>query len=227
MPRRLTPPRLGGGARRSGGPGRAEGETRFGWRRIRRIATTARWVLLLEGGVLAGNVVGSGALGGDVQVFDLGVRSVQAQAEPPPAPLALVAGPTRYALQERRTGAVVALRLASPFEPLGIRNWLLEPGLAYGWYRTDPGERRHVVFSELQLQAQTGDRLRPYAGVGGGLAVGRRESNTTAFLSFSAGAGVRIAVGERWGIVGDFRVRRTALFRRWNRELTAGFFAVL
>jgi hypothetical protein len=163
-----------------------------------------------------------------------GVRCAWAQEEYPAAPLALVGGSTHYSLQDRRAGGLIALRLASPFVPLGTRHWLLEPSLSYGWYRADSGQRRHVLASEVQLQVQAGTSpVQPYAGVGGGLALSRGDSTAAGrrllslHLTFSAGVGIRFAIAESWGLVGELRVRRLALFRGWTRELTAGLFAAL
>jgi hypothetical protein len=163
-----------------------------------------------------------------------GVRSASAQEELQAAPFALVGGPTHYSLHDRRAGGLIALRLASPLAPLGTHHWLLEPSLEYGWYRADSGQRHHVFVPEMQLQVQGGTSpVQPYAGVGGGFALNGGDSTATGrnpislHLTFSAGVGIRLAIAQGLGLVGELRVRRLALFRGWTRELTAGLFAAL
>ena len=159
-------------------------------------------------------------------------RWASAQEEFPATPLAVVGGPTHYSLQGGHSGGLIALRLASPLVPLGTDHWLVEPSLGFGWYRGDSGQRRHLVVSEVQVQAQTGGpQMQPYAGVGGGLAWSAGTPTPSGrhpivlHLTFSAGAGIRVAVAPGWGLVGELRLRQLALFRGWTRELTAGLFA--
>lgn len=170
---------------------------------------------------------------GILEVFLAGsARCAAAQEEFPTASLALVAGPTHYSLQARHSGRLLALRLASPLVPLGTDHWLVEPSLGYESYRADSGQRHHVLVSEVQLQARTGATpVQPYAGMGGGVALSQGAPTpsgrhpTVLHLTFSAGVGIRIAAAQGWGLVGEVRLRRLALFRGWTRELTAGVFA--
>jgi hypothetical protein len=149
-----------------------------------------------------------------------------AQSGVPPAPLTLAGGQLHYTQGATRNGALLALRLASPLAPLGVRRWLLEPGVSYGWYRGDAGQRRHVFVAELQLQAQSGTApLQPYLGVGGGFGLTRVDSATSARLTLSASAGLRWSVLDDVGVVGELRLRRLAFFQGWARELTAGLYA--
>lgn len=159
-------------------------------------------------------------------------RCAAAQEEYPTASLTLVAGPTHYSLQGRHGGGLIALRLASPLVPLGTDHWLVEPNLGYESYRADSGQRRHVLVSEVQLQARTGaTAVQPYAGLGGGLAFSQGTPTpagrhpTVWHLTFSAGVGIRVSVAQGWGLAGELRLRRLALFQGWTRELTAGLFA--
>jgi hypothetical protein len=149
-----------------------------------------------------------------------------AQGEAPFARLALLGGQLRYRLPETRNGALLALRLAASLAPLGTRHWLLEPSVSYGSFRATPGQRRHVVVSEVELQAQSGTALfEPYVGIGGGLGLTRVDSTTLVRLTLSASAGVRWDVLESMGVLGEVRLRRLGLFQGWTRELTAGLYA--
>lgn len=159
-------------------------------------------------------------------------RCAVAQEKYPTASLALVVGPTHYSLQSRQGGGLVALRLASPLVPFGTDHWLVEPNLAYASYRADSGQRRHVLVSEVQLQARTGATpVQPYVGLGGGLAFSQGAPTpagrhpTVLHLTFSAGVGIRVSVARSWGLAGELRLRQLALFQGWTRELTAGLFA--
>lgn len=162
------------------------------------------------------------------------VRLASAQEELPM--LALVAGPMRYALRDRSTGSLFALRLASPLVPLGTRHWLLEWGESYGEYPTDSGEHRHALVSEAQLQTRSGGTqpVQIFAGIGGGVVINREDSTTShprrslpLNLTLSAGAGARLLIAENWGVVGEFRLRRITSFRGWTRELTVGLLLTL
>lgn len=149
-----------------------------------------------------------------------------AQDEAPYARLAIMGGQLRYRLPEARNDALVALRLPAALAPLGGSHWLLEPGMSYGWYRGNIGDRRHTAIGELQLQFQTGtSRLQPYVGVGGGVGVTRIDSTTLVRPTLSASAGLRVDLLRGLGIIGELRLRRLGLFRDWTRELTAGLYA--
>jgi hypothetical protein len=156
----------------------------------------------------------------------------EAQLESQSALLTLAGGPTNYSLQGEHRAGLIALRLASPLVPLGTDHWWIEPSWSYESFRSDSGQLRHVFVSEVQIQAHTSTpRAQPYAGVGGGFTLSAGTPTHSgahpivAHLTFSAGAGLRVAVAESWGVVGDFRVRRLTLFRGWSSELTAGVFA--
>ena len=167
-------------------------------------------------GLVAGLVVGMG----------LGTTALRAQWVTPPV-LSLSAGQMRYTMSSTRTGTLVALRLASPIVPLGRRNWLLEPGAAYVWYRADDGSRRHLFVPEVQVQLQVGPPgIQPYVGVGGGLATTRVDTVRTTKLTASAAAGLRLLLGG-WGIAGELRVRSLSLFQGTTRELTVSLFRKL
>jgi len=172
------------------------------------------------------------ALTGVLALLVVLARCAAAQEEYPTASLALVAGPTHYSLQSRQGGGLIALRLASPLVPLGTDHWLVEPNLGYASYRADSGQRRHVLVSEVQLQARTGATpVRPYAGLGGGLAFSQGAPTpagrhpTVWHLTFSAGVGIRVSAARSWGLGGELRLRQLGLFRGWTRELTTGLFA--
>lgn len=156
----------------------------------------------------------------------LGSGRLMAQTVMPPL-ISVVGGQMRYTLADTRTDALIGLRLASPLVPLGRRHWLIEPGIAYGWYRADDATRRHVFVGELQLQLQAGPRaVQPYVGGGGGLAITRVDSTSISKLTASAAAGLRISLGG-WGIAGEVRFRSLKLFQKTTRELTVSLFREL
>jgi hypothetical protein len=76
-----------------------------------------------------------------------------AQTVMPPL-LSVTGGVMRYTLGDTRDGAFAAIRLASPIVPLGRNHWLVEPGGAYGWYRTADGDLRHVFIPELSCSSR-------------------------------------------------------------------------
>lgn len=159
-------------------------------------------------------------------------RRAEAQLEFPSALLTLAGGPTNYSLHGEHRAGVIVLRLASPLVPLGTDHWWIEPSWGYESFRSDSGQLHHVFVSEVQVQAHTGTlRVQPYAGLGGGFALSAGTPTHSGahpivvHLTFSAGAGLRVAAAQGWGLVGDFRLRQVALFRGWSGELTAGLFA--
>ena len=170
-----------------------------------------RWIVLL-GVAAAAPALRPAALG--------------AQGVMPPI-LEVTGGAMRYTLGDRRDGALIALRLASPVVPLGRKHWLLEGGAAYAWYRAADGDLRHLFLPEVQLQLQGGPRaVQPYVGGGGGLAFTRVDSTTTTKLTASAAVGLRLYAGG-WGIGGEIRFRSLTLFDRSPRELTISIFRQL
>jgi hypothetical protein len=151
---------------------------------------------------------------------------VHAQEELGSPSVSITGGVERYRFSdagERRSGAVVALRLASPFVPLGIERWLVEGGLAYNWYRADDGDLRHLLVTELQLQWQPlPGAVRPFIGVGGGFGATRVVGHTTLHITGSASGGIRFLFNESWNLIAEGRLRRINLFKGTSPELTAG-----
>ena len=149
-----------------------------------------------------------------------------AQHEVPFARLALLGGQLHYRLPEPQNDAILALRLAAPLVPLGLRHWVVEPGVSYGWYKGSSGQRRHMLITELQLQAQSGTSpVQPYLGIGGGVGLTHVDSTMQARVTLSASAGVRADLMESLGVLGEVRLRRLGPFRDWTREVTVGLYA--
>jgi hypothetical protein len=151
---------------------------------------------------------------------------LQAQVELAPAWITISGGVQRYRTSEltpRRSGALAALRLASPLVPLGIEHWLVEGGLSYGWYRADDGDLRHLFIPELQLQWQfAAGVVHPYVGVGGGLGFTRGGSTKQFLVTGSASGGVRFLFDGSWNMMFEGRLRRINVFRGVTPELTVG-----
>lgn len=161
-------------------------------------------------------------------VIALPTAQARAQEEAEPAPLAVVGGQLHYHLPEAGNGGLIAARLAAPLAPLGVRHWLLEPSMGYGWYHGVDSLLHHVLLMEMQVQVQAGrDPVRPYVGVGGGLSALRIDSTTHLQLTFSASGGVRLRLLRDLGVAGEVRVRRHDLFGGWTRELTVGLFGLI
>jgi hypothetical protein len=155
---------------------------------------------------------------------------VRAQDEVPPVPFGLAVGQlhSTTAGQPRQSERMWALRLASPLVPLGVRHFLVEPGMSYGGFLESNGLPRHLFVMEVQVQFQSGTPpFQPYVGVGGGLGLTRASSHTKTKGTFSASAGVRLDVTHNLGAVGELRFRRIGFFEGWSRELTLGVYATL
>lgn len=114
-----------------------------------------------------------------------------------------MAGPSAYDLSGTGTSAFGAVRFDIP----SGRVLIFEPGLAVFRYTTQADETLTYILPELSLQAQVpSGALRPYAGGGIGFTEflsGRGQSDVT----LHAAAGLRLDLGDRWGLRGEARLR--------------------
>jgi hypothetical protein len=121
--------------------------------------------------------------------------------------VAIMGGASQYDLSGTGTRAFGGVRAHIPLR----QRLLVEPGVTYMNYRLQGTLRGPVVtmwFPEVQLQAELPvGGVRPYVGLGGGIAVesllGERGVDPTASMA----AGVRIPLPGGWGIGGEMRVR--------------------
>lgn len=155
----------------------------------------------------------------------VGAPPAAAQQEVPFAQLALLGGQLHYKLADSRNDGMLALRLAAPLVPLGMEHWLVEPNVSYGRFEGSTGQRQHVFVAEVQVQLQSGiSPVRPYLGVGGGMALNRVDSTLHVRPTVSADVGVRADLAESFGVLGELRLRRLGLFQGWTREITVGVY---
>ena len=117
--------------------------------------------------------------------------------------IGVAVGPSPYDLSGTGTGAAGAVLLA--WTPL--RGLVVEPRVTVFTYRSQFDERTTLVFPELSIQGELPlGRLRPFLGGGaGGGFVASGTGETVATLH--AVGGVRIAIGNGWGALGEMRVR--------------------
>lgn len=133
--------------------------------------------------------------------------------------LGVAAGPSPYDLSGTGTGAAGAVLLA--WAPL--RGLVVEPGVTVFTYRSQFDERTTWLFPELSIQGELPlGRVRPFLGGGaGGGFVASGTGQTVATLH--AVGGLRIALGEGWGALGEMRVRAV---RPWTGNTVDFLFGV-
>jgi hypothetical protein len=146
-------------------------------------------------------------------------------ADPAPASaqdhlaIAVGAGPAPYDLSGTGTGASGAVLLAW----MPLRGLVLEPGVTVFTYRSQFDERTTLLFPELSIQGELPlGRIRPFLGGGaGGAFVAGGSGETVATLH--AVGGVRIAIGNAWGALGEMRIRAV---RPWTGNTVDFVFGV-
>jgi hypothetical protein len=135
----------------------------------------------------------------------------------PPA-VAIIGGAVQYDLSGTGTRGFGGVRAQLPV----LRHLLVEPGVIYMNYRIQGnlrGPRVAMWFPEVQLQAELPlATVRPYLGVGAGLAVAslldEREMEATAAIA----GGARVALPGAWGVGGELRVRAVDPFTGTTAE---------
>ena len=143
---------------------------------------------------------------------------VLAQGGPGPES-SVMAGPSPYALSGTGTGLGVNLGIA--FRPVG--GLVIEPGLGFFTYRNDFKQRSHWFFPELSLQAEVrSGSLRPYVGAGGGAGVQSRVGSDRWVGTLHAVAGLRLRLGQSWGVRGELRARAVPPFSGHTLDVGIG-----
>jgi hypothetical protein len=133
--------------------------------------------------------------------------------------IGVAVGPSPYDLSGTGTGAAGAVLLA--WAPL--RGLVVEPGVTVFTYRSQFDERTTLLFPELSVQGELPlGRIRPFLGGGaGGGFVASGTGSTVATLH--AVGGVRMALGNDWGALGEMRVRAV---RPWTGNTVDFLFGV-
>src|SRR5690242_14825004 len=138
--------------------------------------------------------------------------------EPTPRSAALVGGvyiPTDAYVAK---GTVVGMRFTFPTS----RTMLVEPGIEYvALGSNENASGGGAVMTELQVQAQFGEQVRPFVGVGGGLFAGC-GGICAAGLVLSASAGARVPFSNGWGGRLEVRLRGIDSPTVTATELTLG-----
>lgn len=140
-------------------------------------------------------------------------------AAPQDLALGIAVGPSPYDLSGTGTGAAGAVLLA--WAP--VRGLVVEPGVTVFSYRSQFDQRTTWLFPELSIQGELPlGRVRPFlgGGAGGGFVAGG-TGQTVATLH--AVGGLRIAIGEGWGALGEMRVRAV---RPWTGNTVDFLFGV-
>ncbi|HET7564030.1 MAG TPA: hypothetical protein VFJ96_03490 [Gemmatimonadaceae bacterium] len=117
--------------------------------------------------------------------------------------IAAVGGVLLPAFNDARTEYVAGLRVTLP----ASRIMLVEPGVTFMFFGKDEyGTSGSVMIPELQVQAEVGERVRPFVGLGGEAAVACSDICESAIM-LSAGAGVRASFSSGWGGRAELRLR--------------------
>ena len=117
----------------------------------------------------------------------------------------LLVGPAPYALGKRGTGFTLSARLG--FRPTR-RILIVEPGLAFFFFRNDFDQGSHWFFPELSLQAEAGlGPVRPFIGGGGGLGIEGRIGSDRVVGTLHAVTGLRVRLSRGWGGRAEVRWR--------------------
>jgi hypothetical protein len=117
--------------------------------------------------------------------------------------LGLAAGPAPYDLSGTGTGGAGAAFLA--WRP--VRGLVVEPGLTVFGYRSQFGESTTLLFPELSLQGELVlGSFRPFLGGGAGGALAVSGVRTTTVTLHAVG-GARLDLSEKWGLLGEMRIR--------------------
>jgi len=135
-----------------------------------------------------------------------------------PRSVAVVGGVLLSNHGDFRTGRTVGIRATFP----ASRTMLVEPGITYvasGADESGPGGG--ALITELQVQAQFGERVRPFIGVGGGVGFGCSGICAIGVL-LSTSAGVRAPFSNGWGGRAEVRMRGLNLAAPGETELTIG-----
>jgi len=133
----------------------------------------------------------------------------------------VVVGPSFYRLESSGTGfagrAGLAFRLRGG--PL-----LLEPGLSFLTLRNEFHARITWFFPEFGLLAEANQGpVRPFLGAGAGFGVESHVGSDRWQIALHTAAGLRIQVGNSWGIRVEGRLRSVHPFRWRTLDLSAGF----
>lgn len=137
----------------------------------------------------------------------LAVLSVAIRCEAPAqAPgswvLTALAGPSSYDLSGVGTTFAAAVHFGWQWK----RALVIEPGITYFHYEEQFGRQTTILFPELSVQAMVpGGLMRPYIGIGAGRSVVLQSPAD--HLSLHAVPGLRVPVGQAWGLRGELRVR--------------------
>ena len=148
----------------------------------------------------------------------LGARRLEAQMARRIA-IGVVAGPTRYDLSGTGTAATGAVRL----DLTGYPFLVIELGLGYFHYRTQGGAGLTYLLPEIsaQLQATVGV-VRPYFGVGIGVAEPSSGTITSNLQTLHVTTGARFDLDRHWTLRAEGRLRWVDPFKGSMLDLTAG-----
>ena len=141
-------------------------------------------------------------------------------ATPPAGPgITLAAGVMNFDLSGTGNTAVGAIRADFPLS----RIFAVEAAVAVAKPDQQFGSST-IVFPEVQLQASAPlGRVAPYAGVGVGIYRLSAPGGGNSDVTFSAGAGARVGITDRVGLVLDGRIHEVGTgFNGTTAELTVG-----
>jgi hypothetical protein len=117
--------------------------------------------------------------------------------------LGIAAGPSPYDLAGTGTGTAVAGFLA--WRP--ARGLVIEPGFTVFSYRSQFDERTNLLLPEVSFQGELAlGAFRPFLGGGAGGAVALSGVPSTSVTLHAVG-GARVDLGQRWGLLGEMRIR--------------------
>lgn len=148
-----------------------------------------------------------------------------AQAARTAPAVGVTAGILEFDLAGTGTRMFVGARAQIPLTPL----LLLEPGATYMSYRERglaQATRHHIWFPEAQIQAQMAmGALRPYLGIGAGVALESVEGQRFTEVTLSAALGARLPIAERLQLGAEVRLRGVDPFTGSTSEfgLSAGW----
>jgi hypothetical protein len=132
--------------------------------------------------------------------------------------VAIIGGAVQYDLAGTGTRRFAGVRAQVPL----LRPLLIEPGVTYMNYRIQGhlrGPRVAMWFPEVQLQAELPlAMVRPYLGVGAGIAVASLLDEREVEATASVAGGARVALPGGWGVGGELRVRAVDPFTGTTAE---------